>query len=501
MRMLKAIEALYRFRGVLYFAIILIGICLRFFTGTTLILDPDSKGYFYPVASLFAEFPFELGNRSYTYALLLTPIILSVKNINAILIFQHLLSTITTILICIFLYRNQEKEKHIKVKHIKFLLGIVFLLITFWNGATILFEKNLRPEGVIYPFLILFLFLCNHILFNIKKKSIPLKVLIGFACLTAFITLMIPRLTIAIYSVFLIINILIFHSKVFSLQKWIKIVCLYVVVFLIIISPDKLYNHGSNDNKYFGHKQFYFSSFPEIQQVIDKGDCVNKGFDKVYFPKLYNESIEKTSHPEYWTLAGYNIDIPQYILFDKEPYKSAKKNCSINDNLFFKDWFWKMNLQYPHLVLKKISRQMIYLMFHPKILFIYLVNNNTIEQSPDQYYTEYSHYLINKLNFSSDPVQYPYPEILNKIFILIGIIMKGLLIVLFPFYTFQLFKKNIDWMSIIIGIILWGTLITTAWLHTLDIDRYIEFMIPITTLFFLYLIYLSIIFLKKEKFS
>lgn len=187
----------------IYVLIFFVACFLRFQSGFFINLDLDSAGYLNPAMDAIYKKEFVLYTRSYAYPFFSMISILVFKNINSILFIQHLLSISSLLVAFWLLEKNLRSLKNVKIFWLQFLFATAFLLVCFWNGSIILFEKTLRPEGLtLFSFSLLAFLFYGYIQKrnqgNLRASSRLFFIL--FFCLF-FMSFLHSRMTLGFYSV------------------------------------------------------------------------------------------------------------------------------------------------------------------------------------------------------------------------------------------------------------------------------------------------------------
>lgn len=467
---------------------------------------------------------FVLYTRSYAYPFFSMISILVFKNINSILFIQHLLSISSLLVAFWLLEKNLRSLKNVKIFWLQFLFATAFLIVCFWNGSIILFEKTLRPEGLtLFSFSLLAFLFYGYIQKrnqgNLRASSRLFFIL--FFCLL-FMSFLHSRMTLGFYSVG--IYLFICHFK--QTDQKIRLILKSLILIGIMILPQQLFSNKEESMQSFAHRQFFFSHFNEIDEILKEGEFINEGFDKESLPKIINNTFTQ-SNTQWTYILNYNIDYPQYVLFsevlEEENFIpsiiNSKKNeislqnraPNLNDTLdvvykiknfkalYFNDWFNHILFKHPIKSLKKCFRQLSFFLFDHRVTFI---NQPNIDDFKQGYFdnNEYFKELSRSHHYSLDAkMEFRYPILFIYLFFLANVALKIMVVLSFPIYAFLFVKGKLHPLDTAIIVLFTATIFLIAWFHTFEISRYRESLLPYTLSFAFLGFYRILLLLFKKQ--
>lgn len=507
-------------RVLVYFTLIFFAIFLRWHNSVSLILDPDSIGYLEPGLELLNNGHLTHSQRSYPYPIFLYTILSFIKNINAILYIQHALAILVLLGSIFFLEKEIRDIEYKSNKLLIFFLGIFALIGCFWNPSLILYEKHLRPEGILLPSFFLICYLLFAYVKKVKQGAFSIKiffVIIAYAVFSAYLH---PRMSLAFY---FICFFLLIHFGLYARQKIYKklLTCLFslLIVFVIVYPERYLVNKFDQTSDLFAYKQFFFGNLEGISSVLNEGDFIDKEFDQNYLKEIIQRTYSETRNRESFPILKYDLDFAQYKLYPEYHERYDKDSLSIKNkiieaqiqkienenreankqdtiavqeqflkNNYFQDWFELMITKHPLKVTKKTGTQIYYVLFSPKIRYINTSENN-IASSFDETSPQYP-YLIQNLQYQPKIINMKrFPRIFEVAFYYLNYGIKYLVLLGLFFYLYQLFRLKIDLFDLLLVTIFVATSLTVAFLHTFDNPRYSESLMPSAFLFSLLSLY------------
>lgn len=508
----------FSFYWVFFLLIFIYSIFLRFFyTPLETILDFDSAGYLTPSLRFLKSFElYHLYARSYAYPLFCTIVLSIWKSINSIAFVQHVLSSLSCLILFFYIDKQLFVEKNIRTKWkvllAKFLL-LLFFSLTLLNVNIILFEKMARPEGLTLPSIILLLLL----LYKILKNKINFNYLLFtvFVFWAFFLILLQPRFILSIY---ICIGFVFIHFiRFFSFKNIYKIFFILILAYFTINLPEKyLINKYDQTSPAFGYKQFYYSNLFAISKALKDGVYVNEEYDTTLLANMIEPTFNHIS--DYKDLLGYDIDFAQYIITDqklmsvleKQMIKNELKNKHksltekqikklIDDSLlnaqyidYYKKWFWILITKYPFEVLRKTSRQLLIVFFKLRFNYLTISTDNFFENSFDKK-NIYHRFLVEELNYKekSFNIQIPYLHFLLFYFSSFFIMLLLLISFLYNMIEVLLFRKQVLFKTVV-GLFILAYIFLIALMHTFDIERYMQSIAPLIY-FYIFLFSISML--------
>lgn len=393
------------FRYSCYIIILFLGVFFRFSNPISPLLALDYIGHLRPVAMFFLHGEFDHFEMSYPYPVFLISILSIFKNINSIVIIQHLLSTIT---IAGFLVFIEAKYKNValccKFNNIIFtILTVFFFYMIFFNDYLIFLEKNIHHEGIIIPSTLIYivlLFLYYNEKVNRKRTYLFLMVL----SISFIFSLLHYRMIAGFIAISLIVLIYEIRIRLKTNKRNVYIpILVYTVLALIVFLPEKyLIQKYEKTAPAFKYTQFFYSNARTIKKALQDGHAVIPEHDTTTLIKnirivvgennyeidtIINDIHYKNSN---YPFLGYNSDFLNYelelpalcefltkhyfditknelfVLFEeKEEYSSFYNN-------YFKEWTSIIIFNYPFDVIKKSINQIMNVFFNlNKPLIIY----------------------------------------------------------------------------------------------------------------------------------
>ena len=300
-------------RYFLLFLILMAGVVLRFTTPLTTIFDTDSTGYIAPALNFILSGHFDrIAGRSYPYPLFLLPILSFFKNINAVCIIQHILGLGSVAAFIIFLECTYQRYIKNRSRALAFTaLSVCFAALSALNPSIIIFEKMLRPEGIIMPciFSILILLYSYFQLSGAKRGMVLYSICI---LILAFFSLLHPRMGSAF--VFMAVLVLIYEIKLRG-KQYTAVILLFTGLFAAVMLPEislvKKYGQTSQE---FTYRQFFYSNAKTVLKAINEGHTVIDSFDK----KLMKHDIElvaiQNRDPTRFSILEYDVEALQHEL-------------------------------------------------------------------------------------------------------------------------------------------------------------------------------------------
>jgi len=500
----------------LYAVVFLAGIYLRFSTPLTTILDPDSTGYLAPALKFLLFGEFDHYTRSYSYPFFNLITLLIFKDINTICIVQHILGLLSVLAMIIFIERSFMGHFINRNARILFtIISITFISTLILNGNIILFEKMLRPEGLILPSSIIIL-IFSYKYFKYKKTNHRLLLYgLNIFLLFTFIFLH-PRMSAAFFSMAVVI--LIWEIRFRKTKLFIKIILplgFFIFLFAACYIPEKyLINKYDQKASAFAYRQFFFTNAKTVLKAINEGISIESDFDNKVLKNDIIRTLKKDENNYMFPILHYNVDYLQYGLVEKEyidyihklnwksvfqknkylfgsnfpatrddTLKIIKMIDHIIDNRYvhyYKSWSVILIEKYPIDVFKKALRQLIFVSFHPDIDFLRFGGNYSFGQSFQEKHIALYNYLVNKLNYKPDEkVNIKFPGYIAQFISILSIILRiGFVFCLFYFFI-MLIKGQLSIFNFCITFIVIISIFTIAVFHTFEFVRYIASLSPL----------------------
>jgi len=538
------------FRYSIYLLIILLGLFLRFSTPTTTILGFDHYGHARSVVMFFEYGSFDRYEMAYPYPVFLILILSVFKNLNAIVIIQHILSALSVIG---FIFFIEYKFKKIRIynRNMNLVLTIstiLFIFILFLNDKMIFLEKNLHHEGLIIPsslvsiFLIFLYFKNKHLRRRIWLFTITIVVLFVFSLM--HYRLMAGFISVSLIILYYEVKILRRHKKNIFIP-----IAIFVVSLILIYGPDKYFiNKYDKMSKAFPYTQFVYSNANTVIKAINQNQTVIPAYDTTVFINNLNivtsigahrwDNISGVSYYNY--ILGYHFDYLKYELelpvfkrfiaktyFDfYEDNYFMPTNCQKNEyarlyNNYYKGWAKLIIVNYPVDVLIKIFRQIGHLFFSIELDFMSfdtettmispynsnmsITNDSIIPYLP---FTIRSKLLDNPnicIDFLIDNNYIPeqkiviqYPDFMKLIY-MIAFLFRILLFINLVYLFFMLCKRKTSFFLFSLFIMITSSILTVAVFHTFDIPRYFHALLPMILCMMLFTVIEHLKYTQESK--
>jgi len=384
-----------------YIIILFFGIFFRFSNPISPLLALDYIGHLRPVAMFFLHGEFDHFEMSYPYPVFLISILSIFKNINSIVIIQHLLSTFA---IAGFLVFIETKYKNIssccKFNNIIFtILTVFFFYMIFFNDYLIFLEKNIHHEGIIIPSTLIYIVLL-FLYYNEKVSRKRTYLFLIVLSISFIFSLLHYRMIAGFIAVSLIVLIYEIRIRLNNNKRNAYIpILVYIVLSVIIFLPEKyLIKKYEKTAPAFAYVHFVYSNAPVIEKAIIDGYTVLPEYDTTIFLNnirlvtddnnfLIDTIINDVNyHFNDFPFLGYNLDylkdqlgipsISKYLSMrsfsrnkDKFylPCSEEKSEYANAFNNYFIEWSKILILKYPGQVIKKTGNQLFNLFFNYKI--------------------------------------------------------------------------------------------------------------------------------------
>jgi hypothetical protein len=497
------------YRFYLYAVIFLYAVYFRFSTSTNTIIDLDSGGYINASLSLISGGEFELSNyRSYAYPLF-TFIALKVSNnINSICTTQHLLGLLSGFFLIIFVEKVTNglrfQLSSCKNNLLNF-INILTVAIVLLDGNTVMFEKMLRPEGLVFPSLLLTIYLC-YIFFK-QTNSNQNLVFISLVLASSFFILLHPRLSLGYY--FIIASSTFFQSKLYwkdenKLKKLFPVSISLIAFFIVQLPNTYLSNKYNQNQQLFAHKQFFYSNAYTVLKALNDGNYVNKEYDNTFLKYEILSALTDSSKNITFPALGYNIDYLQYNFGDNELVRiinsKFKTDYSSEYNTqyegYYKAWIKILFFKYPFETIKKTLRQLFFFFFHPNLNYLILFD----EYYYDQFFEEgkFKNILTERFALATDSITFKTPKEIVFWSIILNLFIRPLLLIASICYLILIVKKKIDVFNLNLFVFIHSSILLVALTHTFDLYRYPQsfYFLIIMLIFFC-----SLMLLQKIKLS
>ncbi len=503
-----------------YALILLIGLILRFSTPLVTLLDPDATGYLAPALGFLVNGEFNhVYARSYTYPTFLTAVLYLFKNINAIAIVQHIIG-LSSIILLLYIIENHwlNKLNEKKYELIASFTTIFFAAEICWNANIIAFEKMLRPEGLIMPSLFLLLFSIFFYLYNAKNKYKVLLYYFNVFLLFNF-ALLHPRFLAA----FFFIAIILFLNQMQYIKPVVKKLQVAIFTGLIFITcffPENyLINKYDKTAPIFSLKQFFYSHSPTVLKAINNDIAVEHYYDKNELRNYLTTALndEGNRDEKQHRIMKFNIDKVQYgmdsnsfkyytymrkIKKDKGIAISANYTLTKEDtikynnaafidisselNYYYVNWVKVLLLNYPMDIIKKVGRQLTYLYTKPEGDFV-TYRAISMKQTFEEDRKELFNYLKNDLRYKPlEQIVLKEPKLIQQFNYFANLPLRFLYILSLMMGIYLYVKKGVNHIVVITFFMLLIYILTTAFLHTFDIGRYLLSLSPLIFAFILF---------------
>ncbi|MDD4216596.1 MAG: hypothetical protein PHZ24_04590 [Bacteroidales bacterium] len=487
-------------RFLIFTLLLIAGTILRFNNPTDTILAYDYYGHLSPTVKFLNFGGFDHHEWAYPYPIFVISTLSLFKNINAICFIQHILSLISLTGLIIYL---EYYYKHLKTNtsfQIVYTISTAFVFgILFLNGNFIFFEKMMHHEGLIIPSTV-FIVILLMFYFNSFKKSHRTQAF-TFAVFGLFFTSLLQyRFTVGFFTVAVLLLIIeIVHQRKINIKKTILSVIIFFILYLSLFLPEYyLINKYEKNAPSFAYTEFVFSNAKIVKKIIDEGKYVDSDFDTTVFEPAISIALENPNKNTFPTL-GYNFDYLKYKLvkpalekyivqiYSESPNPIYKKPTLANDqnitkiyNDYFKNWTFLILKEYPQDVLLKTINQLIHATIKQNINYIRYNSSVQITNPDTTISTKVGiKFLTENYNFKEGHTyNICIPKKNNFVFNLTGLMVKIMLILSFGYTVFSIIRKRYPLLSICISIIIGCTLITIAILHSFDIARYLQTILP-----------------------
>lgn len=507
-----------KLRLIIYVFIVMIGLLLRFSTTLKTGLDPDSTGYLTPALKFLIKGDlYHLYSRSYPYPIFLTVILFFFKNINSIVIIQHILGILSfcfLIYIIEKLWLNRFQQNTLKL--ISIFVTFLFIALIYWDSNIIEFEKMLRPEGIIMPSIFLSLFVISLYWYKMKSKYHNVYFYTAIFLLL-FFSLMHPRFIASFMMTIIILTSkeVMFYKSFY--KRSVKIIGILILAFICFYPEYYLINKHDRTTPVFSIRQFVFSNSPLILKAIDNGITANYEYDNNYLKKdlllTLNDDQDKKNFP----ILQFNIDkimwdltnmkLNQYLLkttIDKQPdiiLKNGKYWATESDialvnkkaqdkyNSYYQAWFKIILTKYPYEVIKKTFKQLINVLFKDKGNFTKFYSFFDGHQSFGAE-TGLVDYLRSNYDYHPEATVKIEDSNWTKVFYnFMSLQLRVLFLLCLVYASLFLIKKRLSLLTVISFQIVTIYILTVAFLHTFDNSRYLVCFSPMIYLFILFCLF------------
>lgn len=508
-----------------YVIIFILAAYLRFSNPNVTILDADSEGYIYPALKYISTGDFDhIYARAYPYPVFILVLLSIFKALNAIVITQHVLGLISGIVLIFFVEKDYKKNKNslsAKRKVIWSIINVGFVFLSLCNGHIIAFEKMLRPEGIIFPSLII-LFITLYKYFSEKKTLKRLGYFFSLSLILLIFLLLHPRFTLGIYLVlpFLLYVEVLKNLKLSFFRVLFTIVGFCLMLLMIVLPEKKMIQKYDLSSKTFGYKQFFFSNAKIISNLTDKGVYVNKEYDSIFLKEKINKALNAENS---YQLLGYDIDFLQYGLIDQELVEILIKEYSFKSNInfedcktkplsqsceklaneikqayhyYYKNWFWIIVKQKPFMVINKMLRQITFVLFNKDYNHFKFENEHQFNQQASWNYLLTEKTLEQNYAYQADKnITIKFPNWLAVSSSYSNFIVRLLFLFALLISIGSLFVKKVDGVEMMVFAIIASYIGLVALTHTFDLTRYIYSI----SFYILLLIYLVLTRILKYK--
>jgi hypothetical protein len=481
-------------RYILYAVIILAGILLRVSTSFNTILDYDASGYINPALNCFVKGIFTHDTaRSYPYPLFCTAILYVFRNINAIGIVQHTAGILSGIVFLAFLEKSYSAGFNTRKKAWLFtLLATVFAAAVFLNVITILFEKSLRPEGIILPCFAVSIILIHRYFGTVAISLKFYGLLIFLLCIFALLH---PRMSLAFWGAAAFISF--YEIRKYWASDKRRAICSLLIpsaIYICCMLPEKkLVAEYDRQSEAFAYRHFFCRHAPAILKAIGDGNIVNEEYDNNILRNHIHLTLTDKNITYQWPILRYNIDYLQYILGDrnldaalirafkqkhpelKESEYKARKDWQNRYYYYYKSWFNILVCKYPLDIAKATLKQITYAFIHPEISPVIVYSANThIPVAPIANFA-YPDYLADKLGFEPKAeVTVEFPPTLTYLFNASSFLFRPVFALCLFCSLYLLITNRLKPFHIVLLYCTISCILTIALINTFDISRFLQ---------------------------
>lgn len=515
------VELTRRFHWHVFLAILVLGGYLRFGLPPIPAIDGDFWGYLGPAISLVSKHEFvHIYGRRFIYPLFLSACLKLFGKIEAIAVVQHFLGFFGVIFIYLSFGRLAKIQESKTKEAFLRLVSLVVVGAIFLGETQLFYAHQIRPEfffvfiWVCFSGLAIFVFTKNPIH---EKSNRPVYLLLGLVLLSAFNTalyLIRAQWILACVGNLAVGALYLFAQNTYTgIQRWGAVFLVLIVAPASLLIPEKIL--ASKDESSLGYAaKTLFGIHLDIVLNYMNYDLEDKNTDPFPYP-LVKKARDEIQHILNDVPVGgfetlkFNADYFFYNSPTFEKIEDELKSSGSSRRQFYYSYFWEAVRHDPWAYLKKIKGQLAFLVKKPgRILkqpepdwkWPYLASKGPSESFQIEGGPLMAEY-VSQLEKIEDT-----PELISQDRILIwkGIrtIMKRLSWLCSRFYVLFYFaligsalvflrpakgKPRLEKsyrMNLLIAIWLYfqsfSIFLSTAAVHSTDIQRYIEFQQPIT---------------------
>lgn len=466
-----------------YFILFLVAILIRKNLPNLPIWDADSAGYINGAISFLNGSGFKvLYSRSFIYSATILPFVWFSKSIAIVVILQKISGLLSVFLMALIWEKLSSNFLH---KKISFFIGFVLIFFFSISTSTLYYELSLRPEAffVLFSLTLTYLLLLVFDKTNSEGKTLILIKVVLF--LNFFIMHLMPRWGFAFFFVIGVVVWKIFTLEISLRKKLVSILAVIILYLVLVFIPESYLKKTSftTSNSEFFHAQFFYAN----AFVIEKD--VTKIFPDKSVQKVANEELKRAKAE--FAILGYNPDILMY-----------GKLQNYVQTVFFKskleeetNFYLKKNIEligsHPILYSQKVTKQL--WIFFSQINPSTSLSNATLnlEESyhiSSHFVVDFSKYYLNSSNYLmlneyNSTAYFNVKYNLHELNQTINLVPYSLVLLLYCLavigitYILGIFilKRSTKYYSfaLIFGLYFFQ-LITIAFIHTFDNNRYCE---------------------------
>ncbi|MDD3876378.1 MAG: hypothetical protein PHT69_07135 [Bacteroidales bacterium] len=495
--------SLIKLRYCIYLFILAFAVYLRFFANSLqLYLEFDAPGYLLPALDYLSEGTIRSYDaRAYPYPMFVLVVLKIFKSLSALTIIQHVIG-ICGGLFFVFLSEKIFSFFPANTKYVWVLtaLNSIVLALMMLNGNIIVFEKTLRPEALLMPFLNL-IFLMLFLLLQAKSKKIILATCLWLCFLSM---LLFPRFLLSFAAINIIAVIVFFRNcKSKKVHGLIYLTATTIIMLSLVWVPEIMFRKKSDGiYKYFVYQQFFYSNAGAVLMALKNYET--PAFEYVDLNNSLKNKLEealshenKTSFP----VLSYDVDqlqyevigpliensmlsymsIPSHIINDSSYILNRNDTIllrnALSDELqiFYKSWTFFLTKNYPWQLFQKTFNQFFYVLSHKQSnpwLFPSEINLSSGFIIKSHHLSSFR-YLFSELNYrTNESLNIRFPEILVDIYCPFSYLFRwGTWLSIFVFLYLIIQKKDFL-LSLAILIIYISAVLPVGMLHTFEHQRY-----------------------------
>jgi len=477
-------------------------------------LDFDAPGYMLPVLDFLNDGTLSsYDGRAYPYPLFLLVVLAVFKNLNAVVVIQHILA-LGGGLVFVFLANaaGSQFKQHRRISVVFSGISLLVISMVLFNGHLILFEKSLRPEGLLMPYLS-GMALSFRLLTHNKAPRFYLLLTMFFSFLGMLLW---PRfvLSFIVFSAFSV-GVFVKHKQDIKIRPYLLMALALVGVIAVVRLPETLFRQKSDGiYRYFVFQQFFYSNAHAVYKQLDRNNSPLARYAHV--DALVKEEIAKTRGSENavsFPVLGYDVDklqyetagpvvlqqmlamlvVPTHITSNNKHVLTHKDTLVLRNLLsaelhnYFRAWtihLCKNNA--PDLIYKSV-RQFVFVSFHKK--------GNLFGFTPAMFFQSgfivwpHKETSINQLHGygfeQGQSLVLVFPKVFTSFYNILGHFIRFVLLLFFPVFLYLLIRKkttNYLWLMLLFYL---AAIFPVSVAHTFEHVRYSQSLaVPALLLFF-----------------